>query len=57
MEKNRPNWTKNRHSQIHKIDIIGKYVRKWTQLGNLDIRLGKIEQNDKTRKNRYVEAR
>ena len=29
---------------------------KWTQLGNLDIRLGKIEQNDKTRKNRYVEA-
>ena len=30
---------------------------KWTQLGNLDIRLGKIEQNDKTRKNRYVEAR
>ena len=30
---------------------------KWTQLGNLDIRLGKIEQNDKARKNRYVEAR
>ena len=57
MEKNRPNWTKNRHSQIHKIDIIGQYVRKWTQLGNLDIRLGKIEQNDKARKNTYVEAR
>lgn len=30
---------------------------KWTQLGNLDIRLGKIEQNDKARKNTYVEAR